>query len=352
MSTRKITESEMLQPLKPSQLHELLVFSLSACKSGIPGGFPILVKGRPGVGKTDIAKQAAATVDADIIIRHPVVDSPVDYKGMPIVVDGAAVFSPFGDQRQILEATKLTLVMLDDMGQAPPATQAAAMQMLLERKLNEQVVPDCVVFVACTNRKEDLAGVSGILEPVKSRFDTIVELETDLNDWCKWALKNDLPSECIAFIRFRPNFLVDFKPTPDITNSPCPRTVSKAFRMYQQGIPGGIEFTVLGGAGGPGFASEFMGFVKIHRSLPNPDVVLMDPENYKVPTDPATLYALSGALAARANEENAGRFFKAIGRLPQEFSITAVRDAFSRNEDLANVREFTEWVTNNQEVLL
>jgi DNA-binding NarL/FixJ family response regulator len=100
-----------------------------------------------------------------------------------------------------------------------------------------------------------------------------------------------------------------------------------------------------------GEASDGRSGVEIIRRLV-PDVVLMDPDHYKVPTDPATRYALAGALAARANEENAGRFFKAISRLPQEFGIMAVRDAFARNEDLANVREFTEWVTENQEVLL
>ena len=38
---------------------------------------------------------------------------------------------------------------------------------------------DQVTFIACTNRKTDMAGVTGILEPVKSRFISISELTRD-----------------------------------------------------------------------------------------------------------------------------------------------------------------------------
>jgi hypothetical protein len=174
-----------------------------------------------------------------------------------------------------------------------------------------------------------------------------------MDDWCKWALAQDwMPTECIAFIRYRPSFLLDFRPTTNMTNSPSPRTVSKAFRQYAKGIPRGCEYPLLEGAAGAGFAGEFLGFVRIFNSLPNPDMVLMNPKSYKVPTDAATLYALSGALAARANEENATRFFQAISRLPEEFSILSVRDALGRKEELANVRDFTNWVVEHQDVLL
>ncbi len=75
-----------------------------------------------------------------------------------------------------MTATKLTACFIDDLGQATPAVQAAAMQLILARTLNGHRVSDHVVFIAATNRRTDRAGVSGILEPVKSRFATLVEL--------------------------------------------------------------------------------------------------------------------------------------------------------------------------------
>ena len=65
---------------------------------------------------------------------------------------------------------------LDDLGQAPMSVQAAAMQLILARRINGFKISDKVIFMAATNRREDKAGVTGILEPVKSRFAWIVEL--------------------------------------------------------------------------------------------------------------------------------------------------------------------------------
>ncbi len=60
----------------PKQLKQAL---LIAIKSHLP----ILIKGRPGVGKTDIVSQACQEAKARLIISHPVVSDPTDYKGLP-----------------------------------------------------------------------------------------------------------------------------------------------------------------------------------------------------------------------------------------------------------------------------
>ncbi len=219
--------------MKPSQLQELL-------KTTIPAGLPVMVKGAPGVGKSDIIAQACGAADADLIIEHPVVADPTDFKGLPFATNGKAEFLPFGSLRQLISAKKRTVFFLDDLGQAPVAVQAACMQLILARRINGHTVSDKVTFVAATNRRTDRAGVTGILEPVKSRFASIVELEPNLNDWVAWALKADMPTELIAFIRFRPGLLHDFKPTNEMKNTPCPRTVANVGRLMLTGIPAGI----------------------------------------------------------------------------------------------------------------
>lgn len=315
----------------------------------------ILIKARPGVGKTACVSQACALEEADMIWSHPVTDEPIDYKGLPDLNQGEAFaqFKPYGNMSKAITATKPTVWMMDDLGQALKATQASIMQPLGDRRLDTHAISDWVIFVAATNRKEDKAGVTGLLEPVKSRFSTIIEMETDLDDWCEWALANGMPTELVAFVRFRPNFLVDWTPSNDIVNGCCPRTIAKAGElMIGNIIPPGHEFEVFSGCAGDAFAAEFTGFLKVYRGLPNPDVVLMNPDKFKVPTDPATLYALAGALASRANEENASRFFKASSRMPGEFGVLTVRDALRRDPDLANVRAFIDWTVSNQSVML
>lgn len=331
--------------MKPSQLK-------TAVEIAFRNRRPIMVKGAPGIGKTDIFCQAAEAAEQQMVISHPVVSDPTDFKGMPFVVDGKATFLPFGDLRELIEAKVPTVFFLDDLGQAPASVQAAAMQLILSRKINGHAVSDMVTFAAATNRKSDKAGVSGILEPVKSRFVTIVELQADLDDWVRWALQNGVPTELIAFIRFRPGLLCDFKPTADITNSPCPRTVHNVGKCMQDGYPSELEYEIYAGSAGEGFAAELMGFLKIYRDLPNPDVIIMRPEKAEVPEDPATLYATAGALANKAGENNLERICTYGDRMPSEFNVMMMRDIISRDNTLAGTRAFIDWSCKNNDVIM
>lgn len=331
--------------MRPKHLEELL-------KKTIPSHLPVLIKGAPGIGKTDIVKSACRDLDAELIISHPVVCDPVDFKGMPFVSNGEASFLPFGDLRQLINAEKLTVFFLDDLGQAPPAVQAAAMQLILGRRINGHKVSQHVTFVAATNRKKDKAGVSGILEPVKSRFCSIIELQPELDDWCSWALDNNVQTELICFIRMRPELLFKFEATSEIKNSPCPRTVENVSRLLKTGIPKEIEFETIAGAVGEGFASELIGFLKIWRNIPNPDVVLMSPDTAEVPTDAATLYAICGALARKASQNNFERIVKYANRLPDEFSVLLINDSQKRNPEVIHTRGWIEWQTKNSAVMI
>lgn len=214
--------------MRAKNLSEFLEFS-------IQNHFPVLIKGKPGIGKSDIVAQACNKLDVDLIISHPVVSDPTDFKGLPFPgEDGIAHFLPFGDLHSLVTATKETVFFLDDLGQAPASVQAACMQLLLARRINGHKVSDNVTFIAATNRREDRAAVNGLLEPVKSRFASIVELEVNTDDWIQWALNNNMPTELISFIQFRPELLDNFEPSKDIINSPMPRTVAYVGKMQNE----------------------------------------------------------------------------------------------------------------------
>lgn len=334
-------------------------------KTFIENRRPVLIKGAPGIGKTDIIKASASAAGADLIISHPVVDDPVDYKGMPFIIDKRAEFMPFGNLQKIIDAKGPTVYFMDDLGQAPPAVQAAAMQLLLAREINGKKVSDHVTFMAATNRKQDKAGVSGILEPVKSRFATIIELEPTHEDWTAWALANGIDTMLIAFIRFRPELLFDdvtntddgrkrlAERQADMTNGPCPRTVENVDRILKMKLPEELEYEVISGAIGEGWAAEFVGFVRIARKMPDPDQVLMKPEEAPVPEEPATLYALCGALGMRATEQTMPMIVEYANRLPADFSVLTVMDSVTKGgSDVTKTRAFIDWANKHQDVLM
>ena len=299
---------------------------------------PLLVTGAPGIGKTDILTQATAVAGADLITSHPVTADPTDAKGLPWPVQGAseATFLPFGELAAAIKATNPTVWFLDDLGQATPAVQASFMQLILARRVNGHKLPDCVTFVAATNRRVDRAGVSGILEPVKSRFVSIVELEPTIDDWCGWADANGVSLTLIAYLRFKPDMLCNFQATADLSNSPVPRTWANLAKLESLTLPPAIESEAFTGAVGAGGATEYLSFRQMANSLVNLDGILASPDTAKIPADPSQLYATAVGLAARATDQNFARIVTYANRLYSEadkgeFAALMVKDTIRRD---------------------
>ena len=315
----------------------------------IQARIPVMLTGAPGVGKSSIVEAAAQASGYDLILSHPVVSDPTDAKGLPWPSkDGeSASFLPFGDLAQALKATKPTVWFLDDLGQASPAVQASFMQLLLARQVNGHKLPECVTFIAATNRRSDRAGVSGILTPVLSRFGAIVGIEANVDDWTVWALGAGMPAELVSFMRFRRNLLHVFDPQKanDMENFPCPRTWEYVGKAMQMNLPIDLEFAAFAGAVGEGAAIEFRGFLTMLRSnLPNIDGILLDPNNATIPTRPDMLWAVTTALAKKATTLNCGRVFRYAERLHEsgssEFAVLMLKDV---TRLCAAVMDVPEW---------
>lgn len=320
-------------------ISELSIFLAAAIRDREP----VLIQGPPGVGKSDAVDQAAKRAGADMILSHPAVSDPTDAKGLPWVIDGAATFLPFGELHRAIHATKPTVWFLDDLGQASPAVQSSYMQLLLARCVNEHVISDQITFIAATNRRIDRAGVSGILEPVKSRFVSIVELAPDVDSWCSWALDHDVPPELIAFLRFKPDLLCAFVASNDLTNSPVPRTWSHAAKILKMGLPPSVLHKALAGAIGDGAATELLAFLRLYAQLPSIDQILLTPSTAPIPTAPASLYAVASALAYRATKTNFDRIAQYATRLMDghaEFAALCIRDCVRRQPDVTQTTAY------------
>lgn len=312
-----------------------------------------MLVGMPGIGKTDLITAAAVAAGADLLVVHPVTADPTDAKGLPFPnADGkSADFLPYGDLLRMMKAEKLLVVFLDDLGQAPPAVQASFMQLLLARQINGHKIPDCVVFMAATNRRSDRAGVSGILEPVKSRFNAILHLDANLDDWKDWAALNNVPPELVGFLNFKTNLLAEaWKASQDIEAQPCPRTWAFVANILKKKIPSAqLEAFAVEGAVGSAAAGELTAFLRMYRNLPDPEKIIANPDAAEIPDDPATIYAIATTLAMRADVNN----FAKIGRYAErmaahdkgEVAVLLVRDAIRLNRKLMETKAFTHLTT-------
>lgn len=317
-------------------------------KSLFPITRTISIEGAPGGGKTTIVHEAAEELGIPCIERH-----------MPtMLVEDFGILFPNEDDRLHYKlpdwfpvkgkAPEAGILLFDDRNQAGADLQKVLANICQARTLHGVEMPDGWMVVSTGNRQSDRAGANRVLSHLRNR-ETVLELETHLDDWTSWAIDHNVKPEIVSFIRFRPNLLHDFDPQRD--QNATPRSWVEGVSDVLGTVPPDAEFECFKGAVGEGAAAEFVGFMRIIRKLPNPDAILLNPATSDVPSDPATLYALSGAIAQRATESNFERVTQYSERMPPEFSVLTISYAVRKNPDLANTQAFTKWSIAHQNVL-
>jgi MoxR-like ATPase len=313
---------------------------LPALEKMIPAKKNVLLTGSAGCGKTSIVKQVAEKLGYHLIIDHPVICDSTDFKGLPAIVEGRAEFLPYNNLMKLIDAEEPTIYFIDDMGQAPQSVQAALMQILLAREIGGKKISDEVRFVGATNRRQDRAAVSGILQPVIDRFAAIFEMVVNAEDWINWAYNNNVPDDLIAYINYRPSSLVCEEYSLDIQKVASPRSVAAVGDMLKLGLD---SFEYLSATIGEGFATEFLGFRQIFKDLPDIDIVLKDPENAPIFTDPAKMYALAGAMIARSTKENQENIVKYSLRVQKDFAVMIVKTLLQKDDSVMETPSFNKW---------
>lgn len=317
-------------------------------KSLFPIQRTVCIEGAPGGGKTTIVHEVARELGVPCIERH-----------MPtMLVEDFGILFPNGDDMLHYklpdwfpvkgQAPEAGILLFDDRNQAGSDLQKVLANICQARTLHGTAMPDGWMVVSTGNRQADRAGANRVLSHLRNR-ETVLELDTHIDDWTDWAIDHGVKPEIISFIRFRPNLLHDFDPQRD--QNATPRSWVEGVSDVLGTVPADAEFECIKGAVGEGAAAEFVGFLKIFRKLPDPDLILQDPTKGEIPTDPATLYALAGALSARATVENLHQVVTYVGRMPPEFSVLCLSQAVRRDPDLTTTKAFTDWAVAHHDVM-
>lgn len=326
--------------MKPNELKALIA---ARFKAGLKR--PLLVESSPGLGKTQIAAQAAQELEVDFKAIHAPLLQPEDY-GFPVISkDRTDVDFVVSRDKFPIEGSDCAdsgIFLIDELSQADNSAQKILANLIQEREIHGRYLKEGWTVIATGNKTTDRAGANRLLTHLKNRL-TAIELEASLDDWTQWAIQNEIKPEVIAFIRFRPELLSQFDPQSEVNATP--RAWAEGVSCDLGVVDPSAEFSVFKGAVGEGPASEFLGFLKVYRKLPSPDAILLNPKKAEVPKDPATLYALCGALSHRTTANNFGRVMEYIMRLPAEFGVLFVRDATMRTPELTNTKDFIVWAS-------
>lgn len=328
--------------MKPSEVKE-------AIKACIRARQPAFIWGSPGLGKSDVMRQVCRELDLNLIdIRATLLD-PVDLRGLPTIdkETGSVKWNPPG----FLPSAGSGVILLDELNSAVLSVQAACYQLVLDRKVGEYTLPEGYIVMAAGNRETDRAVTHRMPSALANRF-VHINFEADFADWKAWALLNDIAPEVTAFLEFRKELLNQFDPQKNDKAFPSSRSWEFASNIIKSKPQEQILHPLLTGTVGEGAAVEFNAFFKIYKDLPDPQIIIQSPQKAPVPTDPATLYAVCGALAHLADKKSFASIKEYADRLQTEFGVLLVIDSSKRNPEIVNTTAFINWVSQNSDVLI
>ena len=336
--------------MKPSALYEALHALISE-------RVPLHIWGACGVGKSQIVAQVAKDLGWQFLDVRAVQLDPVDLRGLPRISGDQAEWVP----PKFLPTSGEGILFLDELTSAPQMTQAGCYQLVLDRKLGEYKLPDGWVVIAAGNPASERGVHFSMPRPLRNRF-VHLELETNFEDWAKWALTAGILPEILAFLRFKPALLHDADASSDVNAWPTPRSwemassVLKGFAARQSGSSAAIgsseiEAQLLTGTIGESAAIELIAFLRLFRQLPSVPEILLHPDTAPVPHEPSACIAVATALGRALTDHSISKGMRYLDRLAPELRVLAMRDASARNRAITHTPEFVRFGIEHAEVM-
>ncbi len=328
-----------------------------AIRKAIQKRRPVFLWGPPGIGKSDLVKQIGEDTDREVIDVRLALWEPTDIKGIPYYNSdqGKMVWAPPAELPVDPDST--ALIFLDELNSAPPAVQAAAYQLILNRRVGTYVLPKGVDIVAAGNREGDRGVTYRMPAPLANRF-VHLEMKVDFDDWQDWATLNKIHPEVVGYVGYAKQDLYDFDPKSASKAFATPRSwcfVSDLLEDDDTDLD--TLQNLISGAVGDGLAVKFMAHRKIASKLPKADDILDGKVKDLAIKEVSAMYSLTVSLCyelkdraekkAKNWDEMADRFFRyMMDNFPTELVVMGAKTALTNYDlplDATKMKSFDEF---------
>lgn len=257
---------------------------------------PVFMWGPPGIGKSDIVKQIGDETGREVIDVRLSLWEPTDIKGIPYYNsnENTMTWAPPAELPTDPEST--AILFLDELNSAAPATQAAAFQLVLNRRVGTYVLPKGVAIVAAGNRDTDKGVTYRMPSPLANRF-VHLELTHSFDDWLQWATSNKIHEQVVGYLGFAKQDLYDFDPRSSSRSFATPRSWSFVSELLgDDDLDEGTLTDLVAGAVGEGLAVKFMAHRKVAKQMPNPEDILSGKVTKSEIKEISAMYSLTISL--------------------------------------------------------
>ena len=267
---------------------------------------PIFLWGPPGIGKSDIVQQVNDTfANSHLIDIRLSLWEPTDIKGIPYFDSNSGTMvwgapNELPSEELAAQYDHITL-FLDEMNSAAPAVQAAAYQLILNRRVGTYKLPDNVSVVAAGNREADKGVTYRMPAPLANRF-IHLELAVNFDDWFNWAVANNQHTDVVGYLTFAKKDLYDFDPKSSSRSFATPRSWSFVSELIEDDLDEATTTDLVAGAVGEGLAVKFMAHRKVSSSMPNPSDILAGKVKEMKSKEISAMYSLTVSLCYELKE--------------------------------------------------
>ena len=257
---------------------------------------PLFLWGPPGIGKSELVAEITQELGGHMIDLRLGQMEPTDIRGIPFYNkdSGKMDWAEPVDlpTAEFAKQYPIVVLFLDEMNSAAPSVQAAAYQLILNRRVGKYFLPDNVVLVAAGNRESDKGVTYRMPTPLANRF-IHQEMRVDFASYQEWAIKNNIHKDVVGYLTFAKQDLYDFDAKSASRAFATPRSWTFVSQLLED--EDGDDDTIMNliaGTVGEGLAVKFMAHRKVAGRMPRPEDILSGKEKDLNVKEVSAMYSL------------------------------------------------------------
>jgi MoxR-like ATPase len=225
---------------------------------------PVFIWGPPGVGKSSLVEQFAASLGLECVALLGSQLAPEDLIGIPKIEGAVSRFYP----PSMIVREREFVLFIDELNIASQEIQKAFYSLILDKRIGEYRLPAGSIIIGAGNRAHDAALARQMPSALVNRM-MHVHLRASHREWLDWAEQAGIHAWVLDYVRARPTQLATEVPPTKEEPFSTPRSwhaVSDALHSFGEDIAADHLDAVLFGSLTRDHAIGFKAFLKQIRN--------------------------------------------------------------------------------------
>lgn len=290
----------------------------------------VLLRGRPGIGKSDLLKTLRAALPDYLPCYIDVANLDLGDLGMPVIdrEDMVTHYAPNARFGISPNSRQPVILMLDELGKASRPVLNMLLPVILERRLGDVHLPAGSIVFATTNLDTDGVG-DNIPAHAYNRMVVVETSGPSSEQWLEWAADHNVQPEVMAFAKQYPQVfecyteLEKHDTNPYIFNPMAgqtrhfvsPRSLAAASTLVskQTSIASALLPALVGTIGEAG-ARDMEAMLHLAQQLPSFESIVAAPAKAHIPESPAAMFILAFLCAGRVQADSLDAVMEYVNR--------------------------------------